>query len=77
MGDKLTTQEVAQELGYTLRHVQRLLRLGTIRGEQFNRVWIIDRSEVERVKALQSKGGRFYPNREEEDTEEDLSSLSG
>ena len=60
MSDKLTTAEVAQALGYTVRHVQRLLRLGAIRGEQFNRVWIIDREETERIKALRSEGGRFY-----------------
>lgn len=73
MSDKLTTAEVAQELGYHIKHVQRLLRSGAICGEQFNRVWIVDRSEVERVKALQSEGGRYYPDRisKEETTEQD------
>ena len=60
MSRKLTTQEVAQELGYDVEHVRRLLRLGAMRGERFNRVWMVDCEEVERVKALQSKGGRFY-----------------
>jgi excisionase family DNA binding protein len=70
MGDRLTVAEAAKILGYHENHVRRLLRSGAIKAEQFNRVWIIAKSEVERIKALQSKGGRFYPDREKEDTEE-------
>jgi len=43
-----------------VHHVYRLLRLGAIKGEQFNRVWIIDQAEVERVKALQDEHGRYW-----------------
>jgi hypothetical protein len=37
-----------------------------MKAEQFNRIWIIDRSEVERIKAAQSEGGRFYPEKGKE-----------
>lgn len=60
MDKKLTAQEVADQLGYSVRHVQRLLRLGAIQGERFSRVWIVDEAEVERVKALQDKSGRYH-----------------
>ena len=63
MDEKVTTEQAAQELGYHLKHVQRLLRQGIMRGEKFGRTWIIDRSEVERIKAAQSEKGRFYPDR--------------
>lgn len=64
MQEKLTVKQTAELLGYHVDHVRRLLRSGVMKGEQFNRVWIIDRSEVERIKAAQSKGGRFYPEEE-------------
>jgi excisionase family DNA binding protein len=65
MGDKLTVAEAAKLLGYHENHVRRMLRSGVMKGEQFNRIWIIDRSEVERIRAAQTKGGRYYPDREE------------
>lgn len=68
MDDKLTAQQTADELGYHIDHVYRLLRSGVMKAEQFNRVWLIDKAEVERVKALQSKGGRYYPDETEEKT---------
>jgi excisionase family DNA binding protein len=55
----LTAQQTADELGYHVRHLYRLLNNGTIRGERFNQVWMIDRQEVERIKALQGPGGRL------------------
>ena len=55
----LTTQEAAAELGYSVRHLYRLLDDGTIRGERFGHVWMIDHQEVERIKALQGPGGRL------------------
>jgi excisionase family DNA binding protein len=63
MGDAmerpLTAQEAADALDYHIQHLYRLLRNGTITAEQFNRVWMIDRREVERIKALQGPGGRL------------------
>ncbi len=55
----LTAQEAAQQLGYHVRHLYRLLEKGTINGDRFNQVWMISRQEVERVKALQGPGGRL------------------
>lgn len=59
MDDLLTAHEAAEELGYHVKHVYRLLKEGTIQARQFNRVWMIDHQEVERVKALQRPGGRL------------------
>ena len=64
MSDKLTAQQAADALGYHIDHIYRLLRSGKMKAEQFNRVWLIDKAEVERVKAAQSEGGRFYPDKE-------------
>jgi len=58
MSDKLTVQEAARVLGYHPNHVYRLLHEGVIKGEQFSRVWMIDRREVERIKAQQDEHGR-------------------
>jgi excisionase family DNA binding protein len=55
----LTAQEAASELGYHVNYLYRLLKEGTIEAVQFNRVWMIDPAEVERVKALQGPGGRL------------------
>lgn len=59
MDTPLTAHEAADELGYHVDHLYRLLGQGTVKGRQFNRVWMIDRQEVERVKALQGPGGRL------------------
>jgi excisionase family DNA binding protein len=60
----LTTEEAAEELGYHVNHVRRLLRAGTLEGERVGGLWLIDREEVERVRAQQGKGGRL-PRSEE------------
>jgi hypothetical protein len=59
MSEKLTAHEAAEILGYHIDHMRLLLRRGKVEAEQFNRVWMIDRQEVERVKTLQGKGGRL------------------
>ena len=59
MNDKLTAQEAADQLGYHVNHVYRLLKQGKMRGEQFNRVWLIDRTEIERIKSLQDEYGHL------------------
>ena len=64
MSDMLTTEQAAEALGYHRDHVYRLLRSGVIQAERFSGVWIIPQAEIERVKALQSKGGRYYPEKE-------------
>ena len=59
MDRPLTADQAADELGYHVHHLYRLLRHGTIRAERFNRSWMIDPAEVERIKALQGPGGRL------------------
>ena len=59
MDRPLSAKEAAGELDYNIYHVYRLLRKGTIKGERFNDVWMIDPAEVERIKALQGRGGRL------------------
>jgi excisionase family DNA binding protein len=59
MNGLLTAQEAADELGYHVNHLYSLLRDGKVKAEQFNRVWMIDPAEVERIKALQGPGGRL------------------
>jgi excisionase family DNA binding protein len=68
MNRPLTAQEAAGELGYHIQHLYRLLRDGTIKAERFNRAWMIDRQEVERVKALQGPGGRLPKEPKQNDT---------
>lgn len=55
----LTVDQAAGRLGYHPDHLRRLLRQGTVKGEHFNQVWMIDPAEVERIKALQGEGGRL------------------
>ena len=45
----LTAQEAADQLGYNIDHLYLLLKKGTIRGERFNKAWMIDPAEVERI----------------------------
>jgi len=59
MSEPLTAQEAAEQLGYHIDYVRTLLRQGVIKARQFNRVWMIPAEEVERIKALQTKGGRL------------------
>ena len=59
MEEPLTVKEAAERLGYHPNHVRRLLRTGMVKGKRFSGVWMVDRAEVERVKALQGKGGRL------------------
>jgi hypothetical protein len=57
--EMLTAQETADRLGYHINHVYRLLRYGIIHGKQWNRVWMIPLSEVDRVKAMQDEEGKL------------------
>ncbi len=68
MSDRLTAQQAAELLGYHIDHVYRLLRSDELRGEQFNRVWIIPRSEVDKVLRLREEHGRFWADHREEHT---------
>lgn len=59
MSEPLTAEQAAQELGYHKAHVYKLLRTGKIQARRFGRAYLIDRQEVERIKALQGPKGRL------------------
>lgn len=59
MDRPLTVKEAAKQLGYHPDHVRRLIRAGTLKAERAGLVWLIPLSEVDRIKALQGKGGRL------------------
>ncbi len=63
MADVLTAERAAQELGYHVDHMRRLLRAGIIRAEKFGKVWMIPRSEVDRIRDLQSAKGWRLPRK--------------
>lgn len=52
--------EVANELGYHINHVYRLLAQGKIRGQKYGRSWGIQRQEIERVRQLREEKGRYW-----------------
>jgi excisionase family DNA binding protein len=62
---KLTAKETAQELGYHINHVYRLLAQGVMNGDRLGNYWLIDRDEVERLKALQDEHGRLHHGKSE------------
>ena len=60
MRDFLTAAQAAQKLGYHLNHLYRLLASGTVKGEKWGgKAWMIQRDEVERIRALQDEHGRL------------------
>jgi predicted site-specific integrase-resolvase len=59
MSKLLTAKDAAEELGYNIHHLYKLLRTGTIKAEQFSGVWMIPAEEVERIKSLQGPKGRM------------------
>jgi excisionase family DNA binding protein len=59
MNEPLTAEQAAKELGYHLHHVYRMMRSGKLKARRFSGVWLTDRQEVERIKALQGPKGRL------------------
>ena len=59
MIEPLTVGQAAEELGYHVKHLYRLLNSGRLKGQKFGQAWMIDREEVERIKSLQGPGGRL------------------
>ena len=54
-----TAPEAAEILNYHPKHMLRLLKAGTVKGEKAGGRWLISREEVERIKALHGPGGRL------------------
>jgi excisionase family DNA binding protein len=44
--DWITTDEAAQLIGYTRRHVRRLVETGKVNGRRFGKVWQVSRSSL-------------------------------
>jgi hypothetical protein len=65
MSEPLTAQQAADALGYNIKYLYLLLKASTIQGRKFGHIWMIDRAEVERIKALQGPGGRLPKTRQE------------
>ena len=59
MEGMVTAKEAAQQLGYSRRHVYRLLKDGKMQGQQWAREWMIPEAEIRRLKALQDEHGRL------------------
>ena len=51
MSNLLTTHQVAETLGVTIRRVQALIKAKRLRAVPFGRVWMIRASDVEAVRS--------------------------
>ncbi len=54
----VTLPEAAQEIGITPGRLRQMLRAGELEGEKVGPVWVIPRSEVERLKNTPRTTGR-------------------
>lgn len=54
----ITAEEAAKESGYTVRHIQKLLKSGRIPGKRFGRAWMLTREAVMAYKAANPQPGR-------------------
>jgi excisionase family DNA binding protein len=63
MTQPLTVKQAADRLGYHPNYVRRLLREGTIKGQRFSTIWMVEPEEVESIKSLQGPGGRLPKRR--------------
>jgi excisionase family DNA binding protein len=53
----ITADEAAQIVGVTPHQIRHLLREGVIRGQKFNRSWMVDRASAEAYAATERKPG--------------------
>ena len=54
----VTTREAAEMLGVIPRRVQALLKVGTVKGKQLGREWLVFTPSLEKYLASKSKRGR-------------------
>lgn len=47
MTDLITSADAAEQLGYTVQHVRRLVRQGTLVGVKMGRDWVVEQSSVQ------------------------------
>jgi excisionase family DNA binding protein len=58
MGDMLTTEQAANQLGLTARLVVRFCNQGRLKAEKFGRVWMIMPADLAAFKRLERPHGR-------------------
>lgn len=51
MTDLITSADAARQLGYTVQHVRRLVRQGTLVGVKMGRDWVVQQTSVEELAA--------------------------
>lgn len=51
MTDLITSADAARQLGYTVQHIRRLVRQGTLAGVKMGRDWLVQQSSVQELVA--------------------------
>ena len=55
----ITTQEVAEKLGFNVKSIPKMLRDKLLEGERFGRVWLVsEKSVTEYIKQTKARGKR-------------------
>ena len=54
----ITVEQAARESGYSVRHVQYLLKTGRVEGKKFSGVWMVTLTAVMAYKASDPRPGR-------------------
>jgi len=60
----LTVREVSEATGYSEGHVRKLLGAGVVAGERVGYTWLIDGSEVEKLRRRRARRRRARTNGE-------------
>ena len=61
--DYMTTEQVAEVLGFHIDHVRRMLREGDLEGLKFGVVWLVSRKSVQAYQKKTEGLGKFDPRR--------------
>lgn len=59
MSDYISAQEAAEQLGYHVKHVYRLLRENKLEGQRIGGGWVVSVLSVAQAKARQDSNGRI------------------
>ena len=51
MTEYITSADAARQLGYTVQHVRRLVRQGTLSGVKMGRDWVVQQNSVQELMA--------------------------
>ena len=60
----ISSSEAAKRLGYTVQHVRRLIRNGSLTGSKLGRDWLVDESSVNQL--LAQRANLSLPLREDD-----------